>query len=170
MRITGPRLRKLAAAAVMLAGTAIFWPRDSAETQIRALFDRAARLAAVTAPEHPMQKLEKAAELADLFTDSVSVRAELFGEQREISDKEQFRQKVVAGRTALSSLEVEFQDPDFVITGDKAVTELTCSIVGAMPGADGQFFEQHRLRIGLVNSGKWQIQTVEHLKNLRENE
>lgn len=148
----------------------IFYPRDSSEKQIRQLFDKGCALAAIAGPEPLVQRLEKAKELSALFRDEVQIRAELFGEERTVSNKDEFRQKVIAGRAALSALELKVEDYKFDIKGDRASVELSFSILGAMPGAQGKFFEQHRLRVGLIETGNWQIESIEHLANLREPE
>ena len=144
--------------------------RTSDEDQIREKFAKATELASFTKLPPLVEQLQQSKELAEFFTPTIHVRSEAFGEEHEFTGKEQFRQRIQAGRAMLSSLEARVRDFQFTIKDDRADVEATVSILGSMPGVEGQFFEEHRVRMGLVDDGGWHLQSVEHLKNLREKE
>lgn len=154
--------------ALLLCAVGFATIREPSEARIRKVLAQAISLAEVKAPEHPVEKLQKAQKLAALMTETVSVEGILGEDSHRVSGKKEFREKINIARSAMSSLELKLEIKEIKVSGKQAAVIADFSALGAMPGAEGQFFDQHRISIGVVlDGGDWLVQSVKHLENLR---
>jgi len=109
--------------------------------------------------------------LSRFFTEKVAfqITFDQFDEVR-IASRKEMRQKVMLAKTQLKSFECKFTDLKFTsVRKSEVVLEATASFLGSMPGAKGQFFDMHRVRLVFEkDSRRWLISQVRHLKNLRD--
>lgn len=158
--------------AVLIVGLGVWWwTQPGAEDEIRQILADACALAKVTSRPHPLDAAQQAKEVSKFFTEKVSfqITFDEFDEVR-IASREEMRQKVMLAKTQLKSFECKFTDLDFTsVRRSEVILEATANFLGSMPGARGQFFDMHRVRLVFEkDSGRWLISQVRHLKNLRD--
>ena len=130
---------------------------------------RATQLATYDQPLHPLESVAKAAELASFIHFPAQIEsAEEEGIKLLIQDKRQAKQKILAGLQMLESLELNFEISKIHTSKDLARVEGIGSALGTIK-SEGKFFDQHRLRLELVNNGgHWKFRSLLQLENLRE--
>ena len=129
--------------------------------------------AEVSKGEQPLERLSSANEIVSHFDSEIAFDFPLYEEEPlVVVNRGDLRQKIIAARTYLSSLEINLADVQPIsISSAQALIELTVSALGSSSDIEGQFFEQHRVQLEMTKrSGKWIILKVKHLKNLREQE
>ncbi len=154
-----------------LCYVAYFW--SSAEAALRQSIEDLAREASFgETKEHPLESLKAVRQVLEYFAIDPVLEVSLSsGKQFSINSKKELSNRITAMRKMLSRFELHLEIKELSITQPQAEFELVATALGAMPGVEGSFFEAHLLRVVSTNeSGRWQIQRIEQLKNLREEE
>lgn len=158
-RLTTRRIGLVCGALVLAA--LLFFFRGSDADAIRALLSEAERSCQISSREHPFEALEKTRALSRFVTEELDYALRFSDGVREgtISRAEAER-KVSAGRTQLNSLEVKLGKPTVVVNGRAAEVALTVTALGSMPGAEGQFLEEHAVHLSLVKDSEWRVRVI----------
>ena len=168
LRLNAKYLRIFAICLLAAFLTPYLFPNDKAA--ILNVFEQAAALAEVSATNHPLERIGEVNKLLAYFTDELELQFKLKDiDEIRIIGKKDLKAKALASKSAMKSLELNFEPLDTDINGDTAEVILRASALGSTPDVKGKFFEQHQLKVFLVQqSGDWLISRVTHLKNERD--
>lgn len=168
------RTRIIGAMVVVILALVFLWPSDR-EAAVRGQLESLRQSAEVDRRLTLFEAGEQSAGVLKHFDESVTFSMELEDVDRvEIVGKEELKKRLIQAYTQLNSLEVAFRNISLEFSADKAVARLDASVLGAMPGNEGQFLEMHRIEITLRTSSgnplqsSWLVHSVQHLENLRE--
>lgn len=157
----------LLAAALVAAYGAWTWLFPGPEKVIANRLGQVRKLVSIAPNESPIAKLANTDRLLDYFSPDLRISLNIPGRQElEINNREDLRQIVMGARAQLSSLKVQFHDPQILVAPDRASASslVTVRVDGATAGEP--FIE--RVRFSWIKSdGKWLISGLERAPVLR---
>ncbi|MBR1586863.1 MAG: hypothetical protein IJ658_00925 [Kiritimatiellae bacterium] len=148
----------LALAVAVMLGWWLF--ANSAERQIRKLFDQVSHEIAKTGPEHPFQALSKAKALAQHVGSRLSIDG-LGGRRDLILDHESLPQQIALFRRELQTFSVEFGQLTVKVADDgtaQAFCNATCSDLPSW--ADDKRAYALTATLAKNDSGDWQFTAI----------
>jgi len=146
------------------AGWKLFFPHP--EKVIRRRLTELAKLASFGPKEGQLAKAVNAQKAADYFTEDAEIVVDLTGYgSMKINGRNDLFQALLAARTQLSMVEVQFLDMNVVLDPNKqgAVVDLTAK--GRVPGDRDIQVMELKVSLKLVDR-KWLIRRVETVKTL----
>jgi len=165
MRIT---LRVLALLALIGLGYwlwTVFNPND--EAVIRKRVSRVAELLTFNSKEGNIARIANIEEAGNLFAQEVEIVIDTPEHSQQIlTGRQELRQRALAVRTMLPSMEVKFLDLSVTLLPDH--TEATVGLTGEarVPGDRDLFVQELRFHLRKID-GKWLITRVETVRTLR---
>jgi hypothetical protein len=160
---------------IRLAGLAIFallaalawrflFPHP--EKVIRRRLTELAALASFGPKEGQLAKAVNAQKAADYFTEDTEIVVELSGYgSLKINGRTDLFQALLAARTQLSMVEVQFLDMNVAVTAGKQAAVVNLTAKGRVPGDRDIQVMELKVSMKLID-GKWLIRRVETVKTL----
>ena len=154
----------------LLAAAAGYWMWvtffPSAEVVIKKRLNTLAQTASFGANEPPLSRLANAQKIGNYVTTEVEITVDVPGRsQQSFSGREELTQAVVAARSTLNGLNVEFLD--IIVTvgpeGQTAVANLTAR--ARIPGERDFYIQELKFTLKKIE-GTWLISKIETVKTL----
>lgn len=165
-------VRILIGGAALLLLLYAFFSRPSEADQIRNLLLEVKKMAEVKgASQHPIEQAGTAKKLASYAADTLHVQS--LSEEFDpivVKGRENLKQKILAGRSKLSKLEIELNSISISLKDDTALAAFELSVLGALTGEEGDFLEMHEVKLELIKEdSRWKLHRAIHIRNLRDN-
>lgn len=146
-------------------GWRYFFPNP--ERVIRRQLLELSRVASIAPNEAPLTKLAKTQKLLGFFANDAQISVDIPGRSvQTFSGQEELRQAVLAGRSVVNSLKVEFVDVVVTVAPDKSSAVANLTATASLPGEkipEVQELEFHFSQ----RDHSWLIERVDFVKTLR---
>ncbi len=156
--------KQLFALTIGIFAAAWFFLRDSEEAKIREMLKELCQQGSLAAVEAPFERLARAKQLSSALGEEISATLNIGQEIREFDfTRSEAQQRILAARSQLSTLELTLSDIAVDVDSGQATVTAIGHALGSMPGAEGQFYEEHDL-VMLLKPGQsrdWEIYAVE---------
>ena len=144
--------------------------RPGEEDRILEQLEQIRTLAEVNAPESGIEQIAKAKQIGRMFDEQTFYDLTHAGYgMTEIGNRQDLVQRIIRGRTRLSSLELTLLQPQVHIEGDNAQVQVQASALGSIRGEPGQFLEIHLIEVLLrKEEGAWLVTGARQLRDERK--
>ena len=133
--------------------------RSNQEKRIYAVLDSLITQTQITAAEQPLERIAKARDAAKKFCPEALFELKYPDrEEQRIAGRAEIERLMLAARTQLNSLTIILGNRHVTVDGEHAKFTGHVSVTGSMPGAEGQFLEEHDVQISFERrEGDWLI-------------
>jgi hypothetical protein len=140
------------------------------EDRIMEQLEQIRTLTEIDAPESVIEQIAKAKQIGRMFDEQTFYDLTHAGYgMTEIDNRQDLVQRIIRGRSRLSSLELTLQQPQVHIEGDNAQVQVQASALGSIRGEPGQFLEIHLIEVLLrKEEGAWLVTGARQLRDERK--